>query len=142
MIRFMTGPVQNINWDQAAQVFERAPLGAQRRDPDKLRRAFQAGYASVYVFDSRLLIGLARALCDGEYQAAVYDVVLLPEYQGQGLGRDMMERLCKLLPVENIILYAVPGVESFYAACGFRRMRTAMARLSHTMSAVGVGYLE
>ena len=43
-------------------------------------------YAVIYVFDSDKLIGLGRALCDGEYQAAIsiYDVVLLPEYQVLG----------------------------------------------------------
>ena len=141
-IRFMTDAVQHIDWDQAVHVFERAPLGAKRRDAAKLKRAFEASYAGLYVFDSDRLIGLARALCDGEYQAAIYDVVLLPEYQGQGLGREMIERLCKQLPVENIILYAVPGLESFYAACGFRKMRTAMARLNPNMSPSGSGYLE
>jgi len=43
----------------------------------KLKSAFLASYAVIYVFDSDKLIGLGRALCDGEYQAAIYDVVLL-----------------------------------------------------------------
>jgi len=131
-----------IDWNEAVIVFERAPLGRNRRDPEKLRRAFEKSDAVVFVFDSTHLVGLGRALSDGEYQASVYDVVLLPEYQGRGIGREMMRRLCEQLPVENIILYAVPGREGFYEKCGFRKMRTAMADLNPYMSDPESGYLE
>jgi len=142
MIRYSTEKDRTIDWDEAATVFKRAPLGKRRRDPAKLKRAFQSSYAVVYVFDSDRLIGLGRALCDGEYHAAVYDVVLLPDYQGRGIGTEIMRRLCDQLPVENIILFAVPGCERFYEKLGFRKMLTAMAVLSSAMSKPESGYLE
>lgn len=140
-IRFSSDQEQ-IDWNEAATVFERAPLGRQRRDPEKLRRAFEASYQVLFTFDSDRLIGLVRALCDGEYQAAVYDLVLLPEYQGRGIGSEMMRMLCARLPVENIILYAVPGREGFYDRLGFKKMQTAMAKLNEIMSDPQIGYLE
>lgn len=142
MIRYSTDKKQNINWDEVVIVFERAPLGKRRRDPEKLKRAFESSYAVVCVFDSDKLIGLGRALCDGEYQAAIYDVVLLPEYQGMGIGKEMMKRLCDQLPVENIILYAVPGREGFYKRLGFKKMLTAMAILNPVMAKPESGYIE
>ncbi|MGD8562797.1 MAG: GNAT family N-acetyltransferase [Desulfarculaceae bacterium] len=141
MITYATG-MQQVDWNQAATVFARAPLGKRRREPEQLKRAFSASYAVLFVFDQDKLIGLARALCDGEYQAAVYDVVLLPEYQGRGIGKEMIDRLCRQLPVPNIVLYAVPGREGFYQRCGFREMRTAMAILSPEMSGPESGYLK
>ena len=141
MIRFLSEK-DGIDWDTAVEVFRRAPLGAQKRDPEKLKRAFHASYAVVYAFDTDKLIGLCRALCDGEYQAAVYDAVLLPEYQGRGIGKTMIQKLCSQLPVDNIILYAVPGREGFYRSCGFRKLRTAMARLNQFMSKPESGYLD
>lgn len=133
---------QKIDWDEAVVVFERAPLGRRKREPEKLKKAFESSYAVVYVFDAGRLIGMGRALCDGQYQAAIYDMVLLPEYQGQGIGREMMKQLCHQLPVENIILYAVPGREGFYEKCGFKKMRTAMAILNPLMSGPENGYLQ
>ena len=56
---------QRIDWDEAVVVFGRAPLGKRKRDPEKLRRAFESSYAVVFVFDSDKLIGLGRALCGG-----------------------------------------------------------------------------
>lgn len=142
MIRFSTEKNEVIDWERAAVVFERAPLGKRRREPQQLQRAFAASFAVIYIFDEDKLIGLGRALCDGEYQAAVYDVVLLPEYQGKGLGKEIMTKLCEQLPVENIVLYAVPGREGFYKKCGFKKMRTAMAILNASMSNPESGYLE
>ncbi len=141
MIRYSTERPE-IDWERAATVFERAPLGRARRDPARLKRAFDASFAVAYAFEDDELIGMARAICDGEYQAAVCDVVLLPEYQGKGVGREMMRVLLGRLPVDNVILWAVPGREGFYRKLGFRRMLTAMAVLRPDISVPGAGYLE
>lgn len=133
MIRYASD-LNGVDWAGAAQVFEKAPLG--KRDPEQLKQAFQASYACLTAFDGEKLIGLARALCDGQYQAAIYDVVLLPEYQGAGIGKEIMRRLRDLLPVKNVILYAVPGREGFYAKCGYQKMLTAMAMLNPLMTRV------
>lgn len=133
---------ENIDWDHAVNIFLRAPLGKHKRDPEKLEKAFESSYAVLYAFDKDKLVGMGRALCDGEYQAAIYDMVVLPEYQGKGIGTEIIERLCDQLPVENIILYAVPGRESFYEKCEFKIMRTAMAKLSSSMSSTDSGYLK
>ena len=142
MIRYLTETNQNIDWDEAVVVFEHAPLGKRRRAPEKLKRAFESSYAVVYVFDTDKLIGMGRALCDGEYRAAIYDMVMLPDYQGRGIGKEIIKRLSEQLPVENIILYAVPGREGFYEKCGFKTMRTAMAKLNRFMSDPDSGYLK
>jgi len=139
MIHFRTD-IANVDWQAAAEIFRLAPLGT--RDPEKLARAFQHSFVVVCVYDDEKLIGLARALCDGEYQAAIYDVVLLPEYQEKGIGKTLMETLCAQLPVENIILYAVPGREAFYRKCGFQMMLTAMAILTPAMSDPQKGYVR
>jgi ribosomal protein S18 acetylase RimI-like enzyme len=133
--------LQAVDWEEASILFERAPLGKQKRDPEKLKRAFEVSYAVIVVYDSGKLVGMGRALCDGEYQAAIYDMVVLPEYQGKGIGKKIIDKLCEKLPVENIILYSVPGREGFYTKCGFRKMRTAMARLNPFMSGQDSGYL-
>lgn len=126
--------MDGIDWLEAAGVFEKAPLG--KRDPDQLKSAFAASYATIAAHDDDKLIGLARALCDGQYQAAIYDIVLLPEYQGHGVGKEIMRRLHGMLPVKNVILYAAPGREGFYTKCGYKKMLTAMAMLNPLMGKV------
>lgn len=139
MIHYET-KISGIDWNQAAEIFKRAPLG--ERESKKLARAFQNSYARIFVYDNDKLIGLSRAICDGEYQAGIYDVVLLPEYQGKGIGKELIQQLRNQLPVPNIILYAVPGREEFYRKCGFTKMLTAMAVLEPRLSNSVAGYLE
>lgn len=139
MIRYETN-LSSVDWKEAAEVVRLAPLGT--REPGKMERAFRNSYATIAVFDERKLIGLARAICDGEYHAAIYDVVLLPAYQGRGIGKEMLRRLCAQLPVENLILFANPGREGFYFKIGFRKMRTAMAIMAPHLSDPARGFLE
>ena len=128
-----------INWDKAARIFELAPLGT--REPVKLKRAFENSFSKIFVYNDEKLIGLARAISDGEYQAAIYDVALLPDFQSKGIGKQIIEKLIETLPVENIILYAVPGKDRFYKKCGFKKMLTAYAKLNIGMSDPTLGYL-
>ena len=44
--------------------------------------------SSAYALDK--IVGFGRAISDGEYQSAIYDVVL-PEYQNQGVGKLIMD---------------------------------------------------
>jgi aralkylamine N-acetyltransferase len=129
-----TSDLSGIDWNEAARIFEKAPLGKRR--PEQLEKAFKASFVCLAAFAGDKLIGLARALCDGQYQAAIYDVVLLPEYQGRGVGKEIMRRLREMLPVKSVILYAAPGREGFYAKCGYKKMLTAMAMLNPLMGKV------
>lgn len=130
----------DIDWHELALVYERAPLGA--RDPDQLRRAYEKSYRVCFAYDGPRLVGAGRVLSDGEYYAAVYDLVVLPEYQGQGIGSRIMASLMEDLPPGPVLLFAVPGKERFYERLGFQRMKTAMARFRNPQRAREQGYLE
>jgi GNAT superfamily N-acetyltransferase len=139
MINFNSN-ISQIDWELAADIFHRAPLG--ERAPKKLERAFNNSYAYVFAYDNKKLIGMCRAICDGEYQAAIHDLVLLPEYHGKGIGKELFQKLREKLPVQNIILFSAPGREGFYSKCGFKRMLTAMAVFEPRIGDPERGYLE
>ncbi len=128
-----------VDWSEAVEVVRRAPLGL--RNPEKLMRAFLNGFASIFAYDDGKLVGMGRATCDGEYQAALYDIAVLPEYQKRGIGRGIVTELLSRLPVSNIILYAAPGKQAFYERLGFKPMRTAMAILGPRLADPNAGYL-
>jgi ribosomal protein S18 acetylase RimI-like enzyme len=133
--------LKNVNWAEITEIFRLAPLG--KRGPEKLRRACENSYLVCLAYDEKKLIGMGRALSDGEYQAAIYDLVVRPEYQDKGIGRQIMEAIQKRLPVKTIILYAVPGKEPFYQKLGYFKMRTAMARRNESIKEFRLeGYIE
>jgi ribosomal protein S18 acetylase RimI-like enzyme len=118
--------IDRIFWEELARLFELAPLG-KNRDPEKLEMAFRNSLLKVFAFDGTKLVGAGRALSDGVWRAAIYDVAVLPEYQGKGIGSTIIRHLIDAAHVEVIMLYAAPGKEEFYEQFGFRKMTTAMA---------------
>ncbi|WP_319548413.1 GNAT family N-acetyltransferase [Desulfogranum marinum] len=129
-----------VEWEAVAATLQLA--GMAFHDPDKHRRAFEASYAVVFLYDSGKLIGFGRAISDGEYQAAIYDCAVTPSYQGKGLGRVIMENLHAGIAHCNIILYASPGKEGFYEKYHFRRMKTGMALFTDRDAKKEKGFTE
>ena len=116
---------ENIEWERVPEILKR--VGMSYHDAEIHRKTFSVSESVVFVFDSEQLIGFGRAISDGLIQSAIYDVAVLPSYQGHGIGRQIIDRIVASLPGCNFILYAAPGKEFFYEKLRFRRMKTAMA---------------
>jgi GNAT superfamily N-acetyltransferase len=75
---------------------------------------------AAYVGDR--LVGFGRLLGDGVLHAMVYELIVLPEYQGQGIGGKILEKLvarCKESGVRDIQLFCAAGKRAFYEKRGF-----------------------
>jgi GNAT superfamily N-acetyltransferase len=136
-LRFNT---DGVDWAEVVEVFRRAPLG--EREPEKLRRGCENSFVVCFAYDDDTLIGMARAISDGEYYAGLYDVVVLPEYQGKGVGTAIMEAIHERLPVKATILFAAPGKEPFYKKCGYHKLLTGMMRAGNVDYLRTEGYIE
>ncbi len=130
---------EHLNWHEVCSLFERAPLGT--REPAKLARAARNSYVVCSAFDGATLIGFGRAISDGEYQSAIYDMIVAPEYQGHGVGKAIMDALVERLPQGKALIYAVPGKEEFYRKLGFEMLLTGMGRFSDPQKAREKGYI-
>lgn len=115
----------NIDFQYIADTLKTVGMGYF--DAITHKKAFENSYTVVFIFDRDKLIGFGRAISDGVYQAGIYDVAVIPEYQGKGIGKIIVERILKTIPQCNVILYAAPGKDAFYEKLGFRRMKTGMA---------------
>lgn len=114
----------NINWYEVRNILK--TVGMSYVDSDIHKKSFENSYTVVFIFDNENLIGFGRAISDGFRQSAIYDVATLPEYQGKGIGRLIIENIIKNTPTCNFILYASPGKEGFYEKLGFKRLKTGM----------------
>ncbi len=130
----------DINWRDVYNLLENAGMTTHRQDI--LRKAFNNSFTVIFVFEGKRLIGLGRAISDGSFQAALYDIAVDPEYQGKGLGIIITKELCDRLPGCNIILYTTPGIEVFYKKMGFRKMLTGMARFVDEEKKAAEGSIE
>ena len=117
-------------------------VGMAYHAPDVHKRAFEASHTTVFVYHSEMLVGFGRALSDGEYQAAIYDVAVHPEAQGNGIGKLIIQSILNRIPKCNVILYASPGKEGFYQKLGFRKTKTGMALFKDPAGMATKGFTE
>ncbi|MGV8057279.1 MAG: GNAT family N-acetyltransferase [Smithellaceae bacterium] len=114
-----------VDWKAIAETLKRVGMAYDK--PDVHKRAFEASHTTVFVYYASQLIGFGRAISDGVYQGAVYDVAIVPEFQKKGIGTIIMKKIMERLSGCNIILYAAPGKEEFYKKLELRKMKTGMA---------------
>lgn len=72
--------------------------------------------------NEKKLIGMARATSDHAFNATIWDVLVDPSYQGQGLGKALIEKIIRALlqrDIGNITLFADSKVVEFYRNLGF-----------------------
>lgn len=131
---------KDIDWQEVPDLLRLVEMGYHT--PEIHQRAFEKSHTVVFVKDGGRLVGFGRALSDGEYQAAIYDVAILPEYQGKGLGKMIVQAIIDRLPGCNFVLYASPGKESFYQKIGFSKMMTGMARFVDMARMKARGFVE
>jgi len=76
--------------------------------------------------DGDITVGMARLVSDGGYVVFIVDVIVLPEYQRNGIGKNMMGHLME--HINNMLkdgyfiqvdLMAAKGKDTFYEKFGF-----------------------
>jgi ribosomal protein S18 acetylase RimI-like enzyme len=129
-----------VDWKRVSETLKRVGMGYY--EPNVHKRAFENSHTTVFIYHDDQLIGFGRAISDGAYQAAVYDVAIVPEFQGQGIGTTIMRNILSRLPQCNFILYAAPGKEDFYRKLGWRKMKTGMAFFKKAEEMTKKGFTE
>ena len=135
-----TDDLAAVDWNEASALYRAAPLGD--KSADHLRKVFSNSMFRCFAFEDGSLVGAGRALADGGDCSYLCDIAVLPSHQGNGLGRQIVQRLLDVSRGhKKIILYAVPGREPFYKRFGFLRMKTAMAIFENQRQQLERGYL-
>ncbi|BCZ46991.1 N-acetyltransferase [Clostridium gelidum] len=129
----------DIDWNYVSMILKK--VGMSYFEGEVHKKAFENSHTVVFAFDNDNLIGF-RAISDGVYQAAIYDVAVLPEYQGKKIGATIVDNILKCVPTCNVILYASPGKEKFYEKLNFRKMKTGMALFLNTEKMQIKGFIE
>lgn len=136
--------IDNVNWDELAHLYKIAPLGDKKAQ--ELKIVFTNSRYKCFAYDDTKIVGVGRALADGVDTSYLCDIAIHPQYQGYGLGKEIVKKLIDFSKEHNkLILYANIGKEPFYAKLGFAKMNTAMAIFKNQEQALErglVSYLE
>ncbi|MDP1990467.1 MAG: GNAT family N-acetyltransferase [Syntrophales bacterium] len=132
---------ENIDWMALCEIFRLAPLGT--REPKKLKIAAENSHTVCSAYVDQKIIGFGRAISDSQYQSAIYDVVVLPEFQNRGVGQSIMGALLEKLPQgAPVLIYVSPGKQGFYRKFGFGNLKTGMGLFPNPEMSRAKGYLE
>jgi GNAT superfamily N-acetyltransferase len=136
-----TDDITHLDWQVLEHLYRVAPLG--NKSAEHLQIVFGNSRFRCFAWADGRLVAAGRALADGADCSYVCDVAVLPEWQGHGLGKAVVQRLVDASAGHlKVILYAVPGKEGFYRKLGFRRMLTAMARFRDEAAALARGHVS
>ncbi len=132
--------LEDMDWAELSKLYLIAPLG--QKSPPDLQVSFSNSMFKCFVYDADKLIAAGRALADGVDCSYICDVAVHPDYQGKGLGKQVVTKLVEFSKNHRkIILYAAVGKEPFYRKLGFKRMATAMAIFKNQAQALANGLL-
>ena len=130
----------NIDWNYVSEILKK--VGMAYFEGETHKKAFENSHTVIFAFDNDKLIGFGRAISDGTYQAAIYDVAVLPEYQGEHVGSSIVNAILKCIPQCTFILYASPGKEIFYEKLNFKKMKTGMALFNNEQKMQEKGFIQ
>ena len=92
------------------------------KKPEMLRTALANSHSLVSAWKNSNLIGLGNAISDGSVVVYYPHLLVRPDYQGMGIGTEIMRRLIeKYKDFHQHILVADGRAIEFYRKCGFTR---------------------
>ena len=90
--------------------------------PELLHQALLASHSLVTAWEDSKLIGLGNAISDGHLVVYYPHLLVLPEFQGRGIGTRLMRMLmARYKNFHQHMLVADGRAIEFYRKCGFER---------------------
>ncbi|WP_105107868.1 GNAT family N-acetyltransferase [Streptococcus suis] len=90
--------------------------------PTMLQKALEHSLLVLAAFYGDRLVGLLRAVGDGHSIVFIQDILVLPPYQRQGIGRQLLEQAIAYFPgiyQLHLLTDNTEKTRSFYEAIGF-----------------------
>ena len=113
--------------DDIVELYKAGGWWKESYDSSAIDQLIKGSYAFAVVIDkkSNKTIGMGRILSDGVSDAYIQDLVVLPEYRDQGIGKQLVKFLLKRCKDDGIFwigLIAEPDQDGFYSTIGFKQM--------------------
>jgi ribosomal protein S18 acetylase RimI-like enzyme len=89
---------------------------------EELASTLERSFFCVSVYDEQELIGFGRVMSDGILHAMIYEMIIRPEYQRKGIGKEVLSLLvtrCQQSNIRDIQLFCAKGKREFYEKYGF-----------------------
>lgn len=94
---------------------------------DDLAKALHNSYFLICAYHNGKLVGFGRLISDGIYQTFIGDMIVHPNFQKKGIGREILTGLiakCRTDGMKWIQLTSAKGKMEFYRKFGFEERPT------------------
>ncbi len=88
---------------------------------DNFNKPFINSTLVVSAWDNDLLVGCVRVLSDKMFRSVIYDLAVLPEYQGNGIGKELVKRCREQCPNSEWLVGTTTEKVHFYENIGFEK---------------------
>lgn len=75
---------------------------------------------NITAWDNDKLVGCVRILTDGYYFGTITEILVLPDYQRKGIGKELMKRVKEISP-SRLFFGAQKEAEEFYNKIGCKK---------------------
>jgi ribosomal protein S18 acetylase RimI-like enzyme len=122
-------PVEPEEYEAVRQFLAEAGWQHRVSDAERFRQMMEKTDRAVAAWDEQLVVGFARALCDGASNGYISMVAVAADRRREGIGRKLVEYLIGDDPCITWVLRAGHGSEGFWERLGFRTSEVAMERV-------------
>ena len=88
---------------------------------DNFNKPFINSTIVISAWDNDLLVGCVRVLSDKMFKSVIYDLAVLPEYQGKGIGKELVKKCREQIPNSEWLVGTTTERVSFYECIGFKK---------------------
>jgi GNAT superfamily N-acetyltransferase len=125
MITYRTG--NDIDLDDMIELYVDSTLGERRPvgERDRMARMLEEANLVITAWDDDLMVGISRSVTDWVYSTYLSDLAVRADYQGQGIGKELVRRTRAATPQAMVILLAAPKAVDYYPKIGMTRHESA-----------------
>ncbi|WP_145407534.1 GNAT family N-acetyltransferase [Paenibacillus xylanexedens] len=116
----------DLKTEDVQNVFRSSGIKRPVDDGNRIQRMIENATLTVSAWHDDKLIGLARAITDFSYCCYLSDLAVSKEYQRNGIGRQLIERVRSYLGEEvALLLLSAPTAMEYYPRLGFEQTEKA-----------------
>lgn len=120
MTTYVTNPKLTV--DQVLHLYEAVGWTNYIANPDRLQAGLEGSLFLRVAYDGDQVVGLLRAVGDGATILFIQDILVLPAYQRQGIGRQLLTdclEAYKGIYQCHLLTDQTPKTKAFYESLGF-----------------------
>jgi len=116
--------------DQLQKLFVAVGWADRESDDPGVLKYFSMPFVNstlvVSAWDNARLIGAVRVLSDQMVRSAIYDLLVLPEYQNAGIGKELVKQCIARYPDSEWLVCTENHIAGYYEKLGFTRMNNSV----------------